>query len=148
MSYVTKFTLSQTDFLNMTVRSLYSNVLWQSPDPNSTFGMCWNERFSSGYICQQIWSENVKMDQNNNNNNLQNRYFCFQQLVHQWILFCLFAWKVCMLPFFFNSPTVLFFFLTCFSQKQTRDWIENVVIMLKYIVPILCWSILRRPSIH
>ncbi len=56
MHHVTKLKSSQTGFLNMTMSSLYSNVLHshQISIQQSTFGMWRNERFTSWMCSRQI----------------------------------------------------------------------------------------------
>ncbi len=60
---VTKLKSSQTGFLNMTMSSLYSNRLHshQISIQYSTFGMWWNERFSSWMCRRQICSNCVML---------------------------------------------------------------------------------------
>ncbi len=61
--HVTKLKSSQTGFLNMTMRSLYSNGLHshQISIQYSTFGMWWNGRFTSWMRSWQICSNCVML---------------------------------------------------------------------------------------
>ncbi len=63
MHHLTKLKSSQTGFLNMTMSSLYSNVLnsHQISIQQSTFGMWWNERFTSWMYRRQICSNCVML---------------------------------------------------------------------------------------
>ncbi len=63
MHHVTKLKSSQTGFLNMEMSSLYSNSLHshQISIQKNTFGMWWNERFTSWMCSQQMRGSNCVM---------------------------------------------------------------------------------------
>ncbi len=87
MHRVTKIKSSQTGFLNMTMSSLYSNVLHshQISIQQSTFGMWWNERFTSwmcGINCVMLSWQYGPTSLRNVSNTLLN--LCHEELRQFW----------------------------------------------------------------
>ncbi len=85
MHHVTKLKSSQTGFLNMTMSSLYSNDLHshQISIQQSTFGMWWNERFTSWMCRRQICSNCVMLSYQYGPKSLRNVSNILLNLCHE-----------------------------------------------------------------
>ncbi len=85
MHHVTKLKSSQTGFLNMTMSSLYSNGLHshQISVQWSTFGMCWNGRFTSWMCRRQICSNCVMLSYQYGPKSLRNVSNTLMNLCHE-----------------------------------------------------------------